>query len=267
MYLTSNFKYNSKLIKTHFETLYSMISSNKNPPELLQKTIDSFLHLINDEAHSINDELNKIHDLKKKKLFQLNQIKQKSNNSSTKDQIKEKFGHKSLNYRIKSGYQEVNDFVLDLIQFQRELSKNFNSFGEVDQTFIICFLYCVLYKDVLYNLFVNKPSSLKKIGFLKAKFETLRGSNLDILFFKFKRDAIEDKIEEKICRYNPKIVAILSAVDSQDIGGRCAANLQTFWHSSTPNTRSTCPTDSPIGNRRRCSTFAPKGLISKCSSF
>jgi hypothetical protein len=225
MYLKKDFKYTKSTIQSHFEVFYNLLikSEKVEKSELLEDQFEKFLKLINDEAEVINTELNEIHIKKKQRLHLLSKIKREKKRQKlamvqSEREKKIDVNLKPFSYKFKSGYKEVNDFVLDLIDYQKELGKVFDQLDELYQRFFISFIYCVLYKDIIYNLFVNKASNLKKIGFLNKKFQEMRNENLDILFYKFKKDCEEKKIEEKICRKNKKIISILKAIDSNDIG-------------------------------------------------
>ena len=222
LYLKEEVKYSAQIATNHLDLLYSKLRKSKNIEgcPVFEGLISNFLSLINDETEKILFEIKNKQKNKRKRIREINY--KKSNESKDNDKevlnnkVKEKKDHEEK--KSPSGYQEVNDFVLNLIKFDKELMLKFDELHEDYQTLIICFTYSVLYKDFLYNLFVNKPSSLNKIPFLRDQFKSLRDNNLDILLFKFSKNAENSKIEKKICKYNPKLISILEAFDDKNFG-------------------------------------------------
>ena len=252
MFLNSDLKYIKSIIQNYWETLYNLlISSTKTDPcPVIEELFINFLELINDNSHAfqhknshrkclpkkdtkadenlfdkkasdfhiqdspmVNDRFNP--DNPKDKQFICSMYTLLKTSLKTSAEVKKPKIEKK---EMKQGIQEVNDFVTQLVIFDKKISSKWAEVKPPLRNFFIIFIFAVLYKDKYYNLFVNKSSNIKKIGFLWKNFETLRNDNKEIILFKYLRNAIPKKIEEKLCRANPKLSAILNALKNEDQG-------------------------------------------------
>lgn len=125
---------------------------------------------------------------------------------------------KSKKEQMTQGIQEVNDFVLKLIQFSKFAKSEFEGIGLLESNLLVIFIYCTLYRDFFYNMFINKPQNLKKISFLNKKFEGLRKMNHPELLFKYSKDYSVKKLEERLCNRNPWLITIIDAIKHEKKG-------------------------------------------------
>ena len=254
LYEVDPFTYDKQSTRAHFEILYASIleSTKKSKSPLLEQIISDFIEILSDESNTIDlgtrkgnkcsPEKGPIEPHQKFRIFEVSEVELEDNTPQVNDRYnpenpKDKPFITSLFTMIKNaktegkeelikpkksemrtGLQAVNEFVLNFIEFNNQLSKSFEELDEIFQKFLVCFLYCVLYKDQFYNLFVNKSTNVKKIKYIWNKFGEFREGNFEILLFKYKKAENDKKMEKKICTKNPKLVKILEAVHSEDIG-------------------------------------------------